>query len=200
MTWLLNHPLVLLFVFIVVANLVKKPKQAGATPPPANKGPDADATERTRRVQEEIRRKIAERTGRTLVGSPPRPPLPAAGPSSAPPSWNIFQELARQMAEAKRIAEARERAPAAAEAGTQQRMEDEQKSRELAEARRLTEVQRTLQRQSQAAATAVAYRAPDQKTSAVSARDRLLADLREPDSLRRVFVLREILGEPVGLR
>jgi hypothetical protein len=32
------------------------------------------------------------------------------------------------------------------------------------------------------------------------ARGNLLADLREPESLRRAFVLREVLGPPVALR
>ncbi len=89
-----------------------------------------------------------------------------------------------------------ERAQAAVEAQAQQRMEDEQKSRELAEARHLAEVQRALQGQQQAAATAV----DDGGTTITNARDKLLASLREPDSLRRAWVLREILGEPVGLR
>jgi hypothetical protein len=189
MDWILNHLFVLFIVAAAVANMVQKARRAG-TRQQARRVLDPGAEERTRRVQEEIRRKIAERAGRTLVGSPPMSPLPAAGPPAAPPSRNIYQELARQMAEAKKIAEA----------GAQQRMEDEQKSRELAEARQMAEAQRTLQRQQQTVATAAVYRAVDQKTPALGARDQLLADLREPDSLRRAFVLREILGEPVGLR
>ena len=33
-----------------------------------------------------------------------------------------------------------------------------------------------------------------------AARARLLADLADPQSVRRAFVLREVLGPPVGLR
>jgi hypothetical protein len=33
-----------------------------------------------------------------------------------------------------------------------------------------------------------------------AARDRTLGDLRDPQALRRAFVLREVLGPPVGLR
>jgi hypothetical protein len=31
-------------------------------------------------------------------------------------------------------------------------------------------------------------------------RDELLADLRDPEGLRRAILLREVLGPPVGLR
>jgi hypothetical protein len=33
-----------------------------------------------------------------------------------------------------------------------------------------------------------------------AARDRILGDLRDPEALRRAFVLREVLGPPVALR
>ncbi|HXB01408.1 MAG TPA: hypothetical protein VNV15_01155 [Opitutaceae bacterium] len=195
MDWILNHLFIVVFVAIGVANMLAKAKKAGAQqrpPQPARSSVDPDTAERTRRVQEEIRRKIAERSGRLPASPPPMNSSPSAGP----PARNIFQELARQMAEAKRTAEMQQRAQAAAEARAQQRMEDEQKSRELAEAGQLAEAQRALQGQPETMATAVAYSG----TPATSARDRLLADLRAPDSLRRAWVLREILGEPVGLR
>ena len=146
MDWILNHLFIVVFVAIGVANMLAKAKKAGAqqrTSQPARGAVDADTTERTRRVQEEIRRKIAERTGRLPASPPPMDSSPSAGP----PARNIFQELARQMAEAKKIAEIQGRARAAAEAQAQERMEDEQKSRQLAEARDLEEAQRTLQRQ-----------------------------------------------------
>jgi hypothetical protein len=205
MDWVLNHIFVLFIIAGAVASMVQKAKKAGAqqrpTPSQSPGALDPGAAERTRRVQEEIRRKIAERAGRLPAGPPPLPQSQAVGTSSAPPSRNIFQELARQMAEAKRNAEMQQRAQAAAAAQAQTRVEDERKSRELAEARSLAEAQRTLPRQQQTVATSVAYSGgTGQKTTAVSARDRLLANLREPDSLRRAWVLREILGEPVGLR
>ncbi|HWZ95622.1 MAG TPA: hypothetical protein VNW30_10545 [Opitutaceae bacterium] len=202
MIWLLNHPLILFVVAVAVANFVQKIKKAG-TQQEARRVLDSDSAERerTRRVQEEIRRKIAERAGRLPASPPPVSPSPAAGPAAEPPARNIFQELARQMAEAKKMAEMQERARAASEAQVQQRMEDEQKSRERAEAQHLLDVQRTLQGQQRTEAKAVAYRGgADPKTTVVTARDKLLADLREPDSLRRAWMLREILGEPVGLR
>jgi hypothetical protein len=198
MDWILNHLFIVVFVAIGVANMLAKAKKAGAQQrpsQPARGSVDPDTAERTRRVQEEIRRKIAERAGRL----PASPPITSSSPSAGPPARNIFQELARQMAEAKRIAEMQQRAQAADEAQVQQRMEDEQKSRELAEARQLAEAQRTLQMEQQAVAADYSSEA-DQKTTTASARDKLLADLREPDSLRRAWVLREILGEPVGLR
>jgi hypothetical protein len=195
MDWILNHLFIVVFVAIGVANMLAKAKKAGAQQrpsQPARGAVDADTTERTRRVQEEIRRKIAERTGRM----PMSPPTVSPSPPAEPPARNIFQELARQMAEAKKIAEMQQRGQAAAEAQAQQRMEDEQKSRQLAEAQHLAEAQRTLQRQPRT----VANSTTDPKTTDANPRDKLLADLREPGSLRRAWMLREILGEPVGLR
>jgi hypothetical protein len=196
MDWIFNHLVFVIFAAIVVANLVAKAKR-GSAPPPARNVPDTDAAERTRRVQAEIRRKIAERTGRMPVEPPAVPPLPAA---AEPRRRNIFQELARQMEEAKKLAELNARMQAAAEAQAQQRVVAEQEDRDVAETRHLAEVQRTLERQQQAAETAVAYSGADVKPAATNARDRLLAALREPASLRRALVLREILGDPVGLR
>jgi hypothetical protein len=200
MDWILNHLFVLFIVAAAVANMVQKARRAG-TQQQARRVLDPGAEERTRRVQDEIRRKIVERAGQMPASPPPLPSPPAAGPSAATPSRNIFQELAQQMAEAKKLAEMRERAQAAAEAQSQQRVVAAQETRELAETQHLAEVERTLQRQQRTEATAVAYSSgADPKATAAGARDKLLADLREPGSLRRAWLLREILGEPVGLR
>ena len=53
-----------------------------------------------------------------------------------------------------------------------------------------------------AAHLAAEQSAAAQTTSALrrDARDELLADLRQPASVRRAFLLREVLGTPAGLR
>src|ERR1035441_10650002 len=118
MDWILKHVFVLFIVAAAVANIVQKAKKAG-TQQPAPRTLDPGTTERTRRVQEEIRRKIAERAGRLPVSPPPMSTSSSAGPSAAPPARNIFQERAGQRAEANRMAEMRERAQAAAAAQAQ---------------------------------------------------------------------------------
>ena len=206
MDWLFKNIGFFVFVAIMVASLLSKIKKAGR-PPPARRVADADVSEHTRRVQEEIRRKIAERAVR--APSAPQPPVMAGGgPSPAPPvvvsqpaprSPNIFEELVRQMAEAKKSAEAQTRA--AAEEQTRQRVQsEEEKTRDLAEARHLAEVRRAVQQKQRAAEMTAAFNAADPKLAAVDRRAQLLADLRQPASLRRALVLREILGDPVGMR
>ncbi|HSY54138.1 MAG TPA: hypothetical protein VK785_06800, partial [Opitutaceae bacterium] len=170
MDWLLNHPLVLVFVAIAAANLFQKIKRAG-TPPSAPEASDGDAAERTRRVQEEIRRKIAARAARAPVAPPP---LPKAPPAVEPPSRqgrpNIFQELAQQMAEARKLTETRERTRSAgATVQARQRVETEQKAGELAQAQRSAVVT-----QARIATAAAVSPAAGSETGAVEARARLL--------------------------
>ncbi|MDE3083897.1 MAG: hypothetical protein KGJ37_01590 [Verrucomicrobiota bacterium] len=205
MRWLLDNPQVLIVVAIVVASLMRKLKKQRLQSE-ARQVIDADEAERTRRLQEEIRRKIAERTGRALPQNPPavQPPVISRREAPLPPTTfapqpsprrNIFEELARQLAETQASAAARERERTAAEEEARGRAVAEQKARELAEAER------------RMAARAYAVRMAASKTTeqpqtvlSTEIRGKLLADLREPVSLRRAFVLCEVLGAPVGLR
>ncbi|HTB79859.1 MAG TPA: hypothetical protein VK717_03130 [Opitutaceae bacterium] len=181
-------------IAIAVASLLQKLKKVN-TQQQAREvmDADADAPERTRRVQEEIRRKIAERTGRAQTDARPRPqpPVIARGGPPAEQRRNIFQELARQMAEAKKVAEARARA--ASEQQAQSHAQAEERARDLAEAQRAAAEQSRL-------ATVAALRRDREPRTAAGAGGKLLPELRGPASLKRAIVLREILGPPVGLR
>jgi hypothetical protein len=193
MKWLFDNPQIFVVIAIAVASLLQKLKKVNVQQE-AREVMDADSSERTRRVQEEIRRKIAERTGRTPAQARPmpQPPVIARGEPPAGQRRNIFQELARQMAEAKRIAEVRARA--ANEQQVQSRAQTEERARDLAEA------QRAAAEQSRLAAVAALKRDREPRTTAASAGGKLLPELRGPASLKRAIVLREILGPPVGLR
>ena len=72
---------------------------------------------------------------------------------------------------------------------------------ELAEQMRMLEEARALARR-RAAEIAAARKAESESEAGVlaTARGTLLADLREPQSLRRALVLREVLGPPAALR
>jgi len=59
----------------------------------------------------------------------------------------------------------------------------------MSERRRATQVTADLQTESES-----------ERGMLTASRGGLLADLREPASLRRAFVLREVLGPPLGLR
>ncbi len=193
MKWLFDNPQIFVVIAIAVASLLQKLRKVNVQQQ-AREVMDADSSERTRRVQEEIRRKIAERTGRAQPEARPMPQPPVMARREPPtePRRNIFQELARQMAEAKRIAEVR--AQAANEQQVRQRVQAEERARDLAEA------QRAAVEQSRLVAVAALRRDREPRTTATGAGARLLPELREPAALKRAIMLREILGPPVGLR
>ena len=168
---------VLVFLFVVisvirnVAKVVGKLNEPGAPRRAADFDPEQAA--RTRRIQEEIRRKIAERRGLVVPESPAvfEPPV---------------------MREEDALAEA---APDFAHAAIMERQE------KLAEQMRALEAARNLA-QRKGADVAAAVRNEEESVRGVAAglNRAVLADLRDPGSLRRAFVLREVLGPPVGMR
>jgi hypothetical protein len=80
----------------------------------------------------------------------------------------------------------------AAEIERQQRLADE--LRQAEEARLLA------QRRAESVTAEKRAEAETETALRAAARDRVLGDLSDPQSLRRAFVLREVLGTPVGLR
>jgi hypothetical protein len=166
-------PIFLLFLGWVVATWRKMAKKNAAAPPPARVALDED--ERTRRVKEEVRRKIAERQAARAPAPaaarqeiPPETRRPAGGvtetfippEADAPPAVDYRAEQARQERLAKEMA--------AIEAGLPPPI-----------------------------ATHQAYAPPPASPPPVLG---WLAGLRDPLEVRRAIVLREILGPPVGLR
>lgn len=170
---------VLLVVVSIVRNVLRLTKKIGENSP-SPRQPDAydsAMAERTRRIQEEIRRKIAERRGTTVIT-----PAPAAENMAEPPM--VYR--AEPPVEPTFIA------ASAAILERQKQLSDQMRALELA---RATEVRRAL------AVNTAATTASNSETGMLAgARSDLLADLQAPASLRRAFVLREILGAPVGLR
>lgn len=148
-----------------------------------------DDAERVRRIQEEIRRKILERAGGNQANrsqprsEPVRQPVAVSPPMPTPKAQPVVED-AYAGAEEAPLSEI-----------DQSVLERQQllaaKLRELEEARR------------QASGKAEAF--AEKTTEALEADDEarrgsLLADLRNPVSVRRAVVLREVLGTPVGLR
>jgi hypothetical protein len=201
MDWILDHLQVVIAIAGVIAYwLTARSKQkaaektdynGGGTPGTLPGGGRAmregqqamEQAEATRRIQEEIRRKIAERAGnaggvRTVQSLPTPPPMPARRRES---------ELAREVRR-----EETER-DAAAVLERQRALMDQlaalkaRKAAEGVETKAVWNVDTT-------AATPV-------RTSArVGEEVSLLAELRNARSLRKAIVLREVLGTPVGLR
>ena len=172
-------PLVfVVFVAIsIVRNVLRVLGKVAQPPTPQSPGSfDTELSERTRRIQEEIRRKIAERRGEV---APPEPQ--PVGPHMEPPMMTADVPAERVFT-----------ATDAAVLERQQQIANQIRALETArmsERRRATQVTADLQTESES-----------ERGMLTASRGGLLADLREPASLRRAFVLREVLGPPLGLR
>ena len=162
---------------------------------------ESDEQRRMREIQERIRKKIAERRGgaappATLAPgeSRPRPtgaaPPPVAGPLD-PFGGPAHREGLRRIFQPP---EPPPIAPAPADAEILERQE-----KLAAEMRALETARRTAVRSAAQFATEQSGGGAQMAASA-AVRAGWLTDLRDPKTLRRAIVLREILGAPVGLR
>ncbi|MBC8008749.1 MAG: hypothetical protein H7067_01470 [Burkholderiales bacterium] len=191
--------------------------------PASRDGSDPAQEERRRLIQEEIRRKIAERRGQ------PAPPLPSQAPSmphtprpSIPtfePGRPVFREEPFEPMRPANPFETPPPAPPPPMPVPAREVSAYDDAAALERQRRLTEqlaeletARRQVRRDAQALAetgaqprTAIeaeayaARRNGDAATAAPSLRG-LAADLRDPRALRRAMVLREVLDAPVALR
>ena len=188
MNWLLDHFQLLIAAAGAVAWWLKQRKEAQTE---AEKGPaphreatveDPELAERTRRIREEIQRKIEERAKTysqpaSTVRPTEQPPIlrEALARRAEPPP---LSRAAASHLEAQRTAEILEQQATIAE---QLRQAQEMKAAAL----------RRMQFENQVSSG-------DQ--AATVARGALGDDLRNPDALRRAFILREIIGPPIALR
>ena len=193
------------FVFVVIAiSMIRAIRKAMQLTKENGAAPDETEDQKNlRRIQEGIRRKIAERRG---GGAPVEsPPLTARSlerearsvvPPAVPPFDPFGGPAKRLLAEMERRVQPRVPAtPAVTDGARLVRQE------QLAEQMRVLEEARMLTRRR--AAEIAATKKADSESEAgelTTARAALLADLREPQSVRRAFVLREVLGAPVALR
>jgi len=154
-------------------------KEVLATPLP--KTQENDDVERTRRIQEEIRKKILERAGGMQRAQPTPPSLKQTPPPKpvVQPKADVYSESA---AEALVMAD---------QAMLERQQQLAAKLRDLQQQRR----EHDHPAEAFAAKTALAMSA-----SGTSVLGSPLADLRNPALVRRAIILREVLGTPVGLR
>lgn len=186
MDWIFDH---LQLVFIVggaIAWWLNQRKQAQAgdeAPPPEQEAgfDDPELAERTRRIREEIQRKIQQRA-RGYADE--QPTLPHDEPGELPP---VIRE----------VAVARPPVHAGSRIETQRQAEilEEQAAmmERLQEAKLMkAAVQKRMEFEAETADHSGARKA--------ATRSSVLDDLRTPTALRRAFILREVLGPPVALR
>lgn len=200
--WLTKHAVTLAIIAGVIAQLIKAVRgqkgddEAPPAPPEERSFQDPELAERTRRIREDIQRKIAERRRAATGYETPAPP-----PVAEPTQWAYEEEekvptppVVREVV-AERVPEPVHVSASRAEAQRQAEILEQQvalaeKMRELdlmkAAAVRRTEFERAT--------------ADTQTETKVAARGALLEDLRKRETLRRAFVLREVLGPPVALR
>jgi hypothetical protein len=163
---------------------------------------DPDEVERVRRIQEEIRRKIAERRGgdqRTLATPLPTAEPPPLSRRAGIPPVDPFGGTVRRMIDQL---ERRLQPPPVPPPLERPRIDAAQLERQeqIAEQMRVLGESRLLvARRATQLAASVKTEAESERGSLTLSRKNLLAELRDPQSLRRAFVLREVLGAPVGL-
>jgi hypothetical protein len=209
--WILEHLGVVVVIVLFLSQIIRGVLQSRKTTSEREvKREDGMEGRRVREVQEQIRRQIeARRAGHVPPATPPTfsrevetGPAPRPETTQMPepfggPLGRMLEELQRkaQQAQAPKppaappvLAERRH----AAEVERQQRLADE--LRQAEEARLMA------QRRAESVMAEKRAEAESEAALRAAARDRVLGDLSDPQSVRRAFVLREVLGTPVGLR
>jgi hypothetical protein len=170
-------------VLVQLIQAMRKKRAGGESPtgepPTEHQFDDPDLAERTRKIREEIQRKIEQRTrGQAEM------PAPAAEVEAPPP---IPREIAVS------------RTPVHASS----RLDAQRQAEILEEQATLMERLREAEFMKAAGKKRTEYEAMTADHAAeaqVATRSSVLGDLRNPVALRRAFVLREVLGPPVALR
>lgn len=163
---------------------------AGEPPRKEYEFEDPELAERTRRIREEIQRKIAQRRRGGGGYETAEPPASDEMETEAPP---VIREV---------VVTAPDPVPAPAVRATS-RLETQRQAEILEEQAALMERLREVELMKTAAAKRTEFEqaTADHSTARRAAtRSTVLDDLRSPDALRRAFILREVLGPPVALR
>ncbi|MEO7415236.1 MAG: hypothetical protein ABIZ81_17975 [Opitutaceae bacterium] len=201
MRWILDNVGLVIF-FVIGFSIWRKAKKfmrqvteeaerKGTTRPTG--GYDPDESERVRKIQEEIRRKIAERRGGDRRGASPSPPM------AEPPT--VFRR--DEIPPADPFAERRSPIPPPVLPYERGRFDTAQLERQehLVEQTRMLEESRKLSsRRATQLAASLKTESESERGALTLSRKNLLLELRDPHSLRRAFVLREVLNAPVALR
>jgi hypothetical protein len=199
--WLFSNFGVVVFVIVVISMVRAAVKAAQLSGDHQAQQSETEEQRRVREIQERIRRKIAERRGEPVRPTVPAEPAerafvpPVLSRPSAPldPFGGPMKRLVTQL-------ERRIQQPPPARPAEQTGAVLERQKKLAEEMRVIEETQALVVRR--AAAMAATQKSDTESESGMrtSAREELLADLRETSSQRRAFVLREVLGAPVALR
>lgn len=207
MEWILERIGVVIFVVIFLSQVVRGVLRARKAKEAHEQGYDETSEgRRVREIQERIRRQVAERRGQTMDAPPPLARETSEPPVARPQTTQLPEvfggPLGRMLEEMQKRAQPQaERVPPPVLDTEVRNTAEMERQERFAEELRVLEEQRMLV-QRRAAYVAAEKTAETNSSSGVqtAARNRTLVDLRDPQALRRAFVLREVLGPPVGLR
>jgi hypothetical protein len=205
--WILERLGVIIFVVIFLSQIVRGVLRARKAKEEHDAG--YDETEEGRRVQEireRIRRHAAERSGQARAEPPPLAQEMGEPPVARPETTQLPEifggPLGKMLEDLQKRVQPQPEPPMAPPVYAEVRNTAEVARQErLAEEMRVLEEQRALVQRR--AAQIAAEKTAEARSGAgvqAAARDRTLGDLRDPEALRRAFVLREVLGPPVALR
>ncbi|MBL9200670.1 MAG: hypothetical protein JNL39_09195 [Opitutaceae bacterium] len=203
--WVLGNLPLVIFALVIISQIMRAAKRAREQQSEEQRQarPDAlDEDRRTREVQEQIRRRIAERRGGGApAAEPPALERPAPSPETTQLPDVFDGPLGRMLQELQKRAQPAAQEPPPLPATALRQSAELERQQQLAEQLRTLEEQKMLaKRRAAHLAEARAEVAQGEPALRAVARGRLIDDLRDPQSLRRAFVLREVLGAPVGLR
>lgn len=205
--WIFEHFGVAIVVIVFLSQMVRAVLQARKVAEKRDRsGGDVDAERRVREVQEQIRRQIAARRGQLMPDAPPvlspespaRAPVPRAETTQMPEPFG--GPLGRMLEELQRRAQPPPQPPPPVVAHRGHAAELERQERMAAELKAIQDAEALARRRAAHVAAEKEAEAQAEPALRSAAHDRLLGDLRDPQSLRRAIVIREVLGTPVGLR
>lgn len=197
--WALDNLWTLLIIAGVVAQLLQAMRRKGqdAETPGTDAAPkeyefeDPELAERTRRIRAEIQRKISERQR-------------GGAPAPAESAWEQEAPSAPAMPPvAREIVSERAPTPPPVMPGYGTRFDAQRSAEILEQQAALAERLQQAEEMKAAARRRAIYEAKTvsgEGQARKAARAELLEELRTPEALRRAFILREVLGPPVGLR
>lgn len=181
MDWVLRNIPLLAFIFVMISIVRAVLRARELQDKGRREGDESVQDRRVREIQEEIRRKIAERRGERSTEFPERPVEPEQHRAL------VFDRQTEPPPLLPPVLPQSNRA----ELERQFQIEDELRAAE--------DLRQQTRRRAVSVTAARDAAAQTQSALRTSARDRLLIDLGDSQSLRRAFVLREVLGPPVGL-
>ncbi|MBM3854190.1 MAG: hypothetical protein FJ399_13705 [Verrucomicrobia bacterium] len=209
--WLLDRLPVVIFVVIFIVQVVRSMMRTRQEEQPADKAkPNVlEEERRIKEIQEQVRRRIAERRGDAPPAEPPpivrreTAPAPVPSPETTQMPEPFGGPLRRVLEEIERQTKPEPTPPPLPPRTVmvENRAAEWERQQELAEEMRAIEEARAAAKRRQArAAEAWAGEIGSEAKVQTAGDTPVLGDWRNPQDLRRAVVLREVLGTPVGLR